>query len=213
MTQEEQLAADTAAAAAAGKTVEEIVAERTAANPDLAQDLLKKELEKKQSKSGFTKLEKARHAAKKIQDEIAKLEEDEGITPGVDADDDEPVTVGMLKQKQKEEATKNALNLADAIENETERELVKHHLENSIRPTGNPAEDLRLARALVNDVKNQQIIEEVQRKKDAAKAGTGSGAPARKEGEEFVPTAEEERYMKPPFNLTKEQIIAARPKA
>ncbi|MES2060204.1 MAG: hypothetical protein V4438_04205 [Patescibacteria group bacterium] len=214
MTPEQQKAADEAAAAAAKKAEEDEAAKKAAEDEaaKASQDLLKQELERKQNRSGHTKLEKARHAEKKIQDEIAKLEAEEGVH--ADLDDDQPVTVGMLKERQKQDAVKTALNMAESeISDETERELVKHHLENSIRPTGNPAEDLRLARAIVNDTKNRQIAEEIERKKVAQRNGTGSGAPAKKEGDEFVPTAEEAAYMKPPFSLTKEAVLTARKQA
>lgn len=209
---EEQKKAEEEAAAAAAKQAEEDKA-KADAEAAASQDLLKQELDKKRNKSGFTKLEKAKHARSKIDDEIAKLEEEEGVSPILDADDDEPVTVGMLKKRDQELATKKALDLAESIEDDTEKELVKHHLENTIRPSGNPNEDLRAARAIVNDLKNQKILEEIERKKDPTRNSSGNGAPAKKEGDEFVPSAEEIAYMKPPFNMTKEEIISARPKA
>ncbi len=172
------------------------------------QDPLKEELARvqtNQDKSKRTPEEKLLHKKKIIDAEVAKL----GLDEEEEEDDDKPVTRGELKKMQAEQATKTALDLAEDISNETERELVKHYLTNTIRSTGNPQEDLRLARGLVNSVKNKQILEEVARKPVAKTHGSGSGAPPKElKQEEF--TDQERVYMAPPFNLTKEEILKAR---
>lgn len=132
-------------------------------------------------------------------------------TKGED-DDDKPVTVGMLKKQEKERATKSALQLAsDAITDEHELELTQYHIENTIKPSGNAQEDLSNARAIVNSVKNKQIAEDASRKTSPKTHNSSAGAPAKKEDNTEL-TAEESSYMKPPFNLTKAEILAARPK-
>lgn len=185
--------------------------EKTEVKPEVEQDPLKTELEKVK-KGGRTKKEKLLYTKKRIEEQLREADKEAGIEPTPEVDDDnEPVTVGMLKKMQAETATKTALQLADDIENETEKELVKYHINNTIRSTGNPKEDLKLARAIVNQAKNSQIIEEKFRKPKAkANVSSGGGEPQKEEEEELTP--EEIAFMKPPFNLTKEQIKSKRPK-
>lgn len=118
--------------------------------------------------------------------------------------------MGCLKKIQQETVVKTALDLADEIPNEMERQLVKYHLENTIKSSGNANKDLELARGLVNSVKNGQILEETLRK-PAPKPASGGGAPPKVEQQEEF-TSDELAFMRPPFNMTKEQIIKARPK-
>jgi hypothetical protein len=175
------------------------------------QDPLKQELEKVK-KGGRTKLEKLTYTQKRIEEQLRQERIAQGLEPEpeiVNEDDEAPLTKGEFKKIQQEATIKTSLQLADDIENETERELVKFHINNTIRSTGNPKEDLRLARALANDVKNKQILETIQGKPQAKKASsTGGGAPPQEEQPEFTP--EEMSFMKPPFSVSKAQIIAAR---
>lgn len=169
------------------------------------QDPLKTELEKVQTK-GRTKAEKLLYTKKRIDDQLKEL----GIEEPKETEDEDskPMTVGDFKKLQAQSATKTALQLVEEVSNETERELLKYHLENTIRSTGNPKEDFNLAQSLVNSVKNSQIIEETLRKPNT-KTSSGGGAPAKNEKQvEF--TAEELSYMKPPWNLSKEDILKSR---
>lgn len=182
------------------------------------QDPLKIELEKVQKRSKYTEKEKAEHSLKKTAERVKELGGDPNSILGIttvsteeelDGEDEKPVTVGMLKKIQQENASKTALQEADDIENETERELVKFHLHNTIKSTGVPAEDLKLARALVNAVKNTQIIKEVTRKTPPKTHSNGSGGPAKDE-KEVVFTPEEQSMIKAPFNMTPNQVLEAR---
>ena len=179
--------------------------EQPAVQPNGEQDPLKTELERVQRKPR-SKAEKLLFTKKRIDEQLKEL----GIDEEPQEQDDQPVTVGMLKKMQAETAQKTALDLANEVSNETERELLIYHLENTIRSTGNPQEDFKLAQGLVNAVKNQQIIEESLRKPPVRSHPTGNGAPAKevKIEEEFTP--EEQAYMKPPFNLSKEKILEIR---
>jgi len=173
------------------------------------EDPLKIELEKLQrtAPKGRTKEEKLLYSKKRIEEQLKEL----GIEDEPEDDEDsKPVTVGMLKKLQEQTATKTALQLADEVSNETERELLKFHLENTIRSTGNPQEDLRLAQGLVNAAKNKQIIDESLRKPQATSHSSAPGSPLKleKPQEDFTPA--EIAFMRPPFNMTKEQVIAAR---
>lgn len=197
--------------------IKEITVEETEVTQE--QDPLKVELEKVQKREPKTEAEKAAYSLKKNAERFQELGGDVASILGFKktedvevADDDAPVTVGMLKKMQENDVAKTALQLADEIDNETERELVKYHVQNTIRSTGNPQEDLKLARAIVNSVKNQQITEEVSRKSGAKTHSSSSSAPAKPEVVSEELTAAEMPFTQKPFNLTKEQIIASRGK-
>lgn len=200
-------------------TPEEIAAkaeaDATAATEKTSQDPLKVEAERiNKEKEGRTELEKAIFTRNKINSRIKELGGD-AVDPIADPDnedDKKPVTVGDLKRIEADKAAQTALTLANEIADETERELVIHHLNNSVRPSGDAKGDLAKARAIVNEVKNRQIAEEATRRQDPKRNGHGSGSPGRSEGV-FEATPEEMAYMKPPFNLTKEKILEARKKA
>jgi len=181
------------------------------------QDPLKTELERVQQ-TGRTEKEKAEFTLRKNAERVKALGGDPtsilGIEKEVDIEDedDKPVTLGMLKKMQQETASKTALQLAEEISNETERELAKWHLQNTIKSTGNPAKDFELSLSLVNAVKNKQILEEIGRKGPAKTHSSGSSAPAKTEGNEIELTKDELAFMNPPFNLSKEEILKARKK-
>jgi len=179
------------------------------AKADAEQDPLKTELERVK-KGGRTQKEKLLYTKKRVEEQLREIDGDAGVEPEPEVEDDSaPVTVGMLKHIQAQTATKTALQLADEISNETERELVKHYINNTINSTGNPNEDLRLARALANDVKNKKILEQVQQRPATRRiSSNGGGQPYIPEEEEL--TADELSFMKPPFNLSKEKILQAR---
>ena len=174
-------------------------------------DPVEKELKKVREKgTGRTELEKALFTKQQIEKRIADLSKDAGVEDPISEDDEAPVTVGMLKKLEKERSAKTSIQLADDIEDENERELVKHHIANTIKPSGNPQEDLKVARSIVNAVKNRQLIEEAQRKAPARTYSSGTGAPAKPSEGVFEPTAEEVQFMKAPFNMTPKEIIASR---
>lgn len=170
------------------------------------QDLLQTELENVQKK-GKTKAEKLIYTRNRVNEQLKEL----GIEDEPEDDDDQPITRGEFKRLQEQQSTKTALQMADETTGDAERELLKYHLENTIRSTGNPREDFKLAQQLVNSVKNAQITEEVLRKPAAKTHSSGGGAPAKtSKAAEF--TDEELSYMRAPFNMTAEQILAVRPK-
>lgn len=175
---------------------------------------LKNELDKIQkNNTGKTKREKLSYTKKRVEEQLKELDIEEGVTdPNLDGDDDQPLTKGEFKKLKTEEATKTALQLADEISDQVERELVKHHIDNTIRPSGNPQVDLANARAIVNNVKNAQIIEEVNRRQDPKRHSSGSGNPALdpKVEEELTPT--ELVFTRPPYSLSKAEILGRRPK-
>ena len=195
------------------ETTEEPIKEE----PKVEQDPLKVELDRVQ-KTGRTEKEKAEFTLKKTAERVKALGGDPNSILGIEDDeptddDDAPMTVGMYKKIQQESATKTAIQLADEVTNETEKELIKYHLANTIKSTGIPSEDLKLARALVNAVKNAQIGEEIARKTAPKTHSNASGADAKKPEET---SGELEPYELPflgkPFNMSKADIIKARVK-
>lgn len=185
--------------------------------PEPSQDPVEQEIAREKAKGeGRTEAEKAAFSLKKNADRAREL----GIDPlevlGVKAepkdDDNAPVTVGMLKEIQKETGRKTALEMADEISDPHERELTKHYLNTRVLPSGNASEDLRFARLAVNSVKNGQIAEELGRKGTPGAHASGAGAPPKAQGTEIELTAAELQFTRPPLNMTPAQIVAARPK-
>lgn len=123
--------------------------------------------------------------------------------------DDTPLTVGAFRQLQKEDAKKTALQLADDIEDEGERNEVKTILEKRIVPSTDPHADLALARSAVNARRTAMLSEDDARKIQAKQTASGGSADGRHE-DQFVPTETESVMMAHPYNLTQAEVIAAR---
>lgn len=162
-----------------------------------------------------TEKEKAEFALKKNAERLAELGGDPAETLNIrqtafnsELDDNTPLTIGSFKEMQKKDAQKSALQMANELP-EDERDEVRSLLETRIVPSGNAEEDLRLARAAVNATHNAKIAEHISNRVSPKKTAAG-GSSDSKVGEEFVPTPEEARFMQAPYNLTKEQVLAAR---
>jgi len=182
--------------------------EETRQTQEPLQDPIQEELEKvKRKGEGKTELERAIFKKQQIEKRIAELGGDSGDVES-DFDEDKPVTVKMLREMEEQKAQKTSLQLAEEIENEHERELTKYYLSNTIKSSGNPSEDYKMARALVNSKKNSQIAEEIARRPVAKQFSSATSGATRYEGE-FTPTEEEARLMKW-GGLTKEEVIASR---
>lgn len=125
-------------------------------------------------------------------------------------DDDKPLTMKDLRAMQTADAKRSALEMAASLP-ETEREEVIALLETRIVPSGDAAEDLRLARSAVAADHNKQIAEDIARKPEIRRTASGGSSSVASETP-FEPTESERVFMAPPYNLTKEQIIAKRPK-
>lgn len=174
--------------------------------PSQQEDPIKEELERVQKRPKRTKLEQLEYTQKRVAEQLAE----ERKKAGIEDDDNRPLTVAEFRAMQAQTAQDTALKLADAIESEPERELVKYHLENTIKPSGDPQTDLKNARLIVNAVKNRQVAEETIRAQKPRMAGSGAGAPPKEQREDEL-TQEETLYMQA-FKLSKEEVLAARPK-
>lgn len=157
----------------------------------------------------LSKTDRLIYAKRKIDEQLKEL----GVAEEVAVDPSTPVTVQMLEDMRKNDAKKTAVDLAQTIENEDERIVVVDYLEHRIVPSGNPEADLKLARAAVNALRTEQILHETQRGGTAKTHSSGSGAPSvhTSPSEDLSPT--ELVFTRPPYSMTKEAIIAKRPKA
>jgi hypothetical protein len=202
---------------ASEEKVETEVEVETTTEVETEQDPLKIELEKVRKSGGKTEREKADFTLKKNAERVKELGGDPadilGIKveePDLEDEDEKPLTVGMFKKIQQAGATKTAIQLAEEIQDETEKELVKYYLENRIQASGNPQEDLRDARRMVNAVKNEQIITEVKRKTKPNTHSNASGANANHDELKGELTRDEMVFLGKPFNMSKEAILKLR---
>ena len=173
-------------------------------------------VEKKEPSQLRTEKEKAEFSLKKNAERLKELGGDPnsilGIKPDIvknsDEDDNTPLTLGKLKEYQKQSAQRTALQLAEDLD-ESEREDVKSLLASRITPSGNAEADLALARGAANAKKNAMIAEEAMRKTRPNRTASGGTQPGKPQ-ETFEPTAEEQVFMRPPYNMSKEKIIKLR---
>lgn len=159
------------------------------------------------------KVEKLRRKRQYINDELQNLGEEDDDDDDEDNQDDldKPVTRRELQQIKVAEAAKTAIQMADAIPDAVAKAAVKEALKRVV-PSGDPQKDFTDAVAIANREKNSKVLEEIARKPAAQQHSSGAGAPPKPQDAEFVPTSDEARFMKPPFNLTKEDILRARSK-
>lgn len=168
--------------------------------------------------TGKTEAEKAAYSlqrnaerAKELGLDPAKVLGINGKVPTFDGDlpGDTVLTVDTFRALGKQEARKTAEQMADAIADPIEREAVKAELK-FIVPSGDAQADFRRAQASALADRNAKIAEEAQRTKSPGQRTAAGASQGRFEEQDFVPTPDEERMMKPPYNLSKEKIIAAR---
>lgn len=175
---------------------------------------VRKELERAKS-SGYTEREKAVFNLKKVAEKVRELGEDPSSIVGTPKEepqeDDRPVTISMLRQMEAERSRKSAEDLADSIADADERELTKLYIRTRIVPSGNPDEDFRFARAMVNSVRNSHIAEEAARgsQRSPASHASSAGMPPKPQEGQFVPTQAEAEMMRG-FGITREQVLEAR---
>lgn len=178
---------------------------------------IEEELEREEKKGARTEPEKAAFSLKKNAERAKELGLDPLVILGIkkpeaeEEGDDTPVTVGTLRKMTLESSRKTALQLAEEIPDQHERELTIRYLSRII-PSEDPQEDLRLARQAVNGVKHGMMAEEAGRQAEVKRHGSGAGAPPKQANPEGELEANEIPFTRPPFNLTREQIIAKRPK-
>jgi len=166
-----------------------------------------------QHKSGRTKREKLEFTLNRVQQQLAELDGEAGVDTTVEVDKTKPVTFADLDRIEHDRENRRAVDMAESIQDEVERKLTIHYLENTIKPSGNADTDLANARAIVNAKRNALIAEEASRGTRPNSYVSAPGAPMRPAQEVFEPTQLEQSLMRAPFNLTKEDVIAARNRA
>jgi hypothetical protein len=166
-----------------------------------------------QHRSGRTKREKLEFTLSRVQQQLAELDGEAGVDTTIEVDKTKAVTFADLERIEHDRENRRAVDMAESIQDDVERKLTIHYLENTIRPSGNAETDLANARAIVNAKRNALIAEEASRGTRPNSFVSAPGAPMRPAQEVFEPTAQEAQFMRAPFNLTKEDIIAARNRA
>jgi hypothetical protein len=183
---------------------------------ETTEDPLKVELERVKGKK--TPQEKAKDSlffnAQKAKELGIDVAEVLGIKPKEEVEeDDKPVTRKELEEllfkSRQENANKTAEQLASEIGDEYERELTLFHIQNTIKSTGDPKEDLKLARALTNSVRNSQILEEIERKPQAKSHSSATSGSTANSEHQVTLTHEEQAYLNTGL-VTKEEILLAR---
>lgn len=166
-----------------------------------------------QHKSGRTKREKLEFTLNRVKQQLSELDGEAGVDAAVEVDKTKTVTFADLDRIEHDRENRRAVDMAESIQDEVERKLTIHYLENTIRPSGNADTDLANARAIVNAKRNALIAEEASRGTRPSSFVSAPGAPMRPAQEIFEPTPLEQQLMRAPFNLTKEDVIAARNRA
>lgn len=112
--------------------------------------------------------------------------------------------VGQLTEQVRGDAINNLIN--DYSSNDDEAELIKYHLQNSIKPSGDDIVDIINAKALANKARFAQQASEIKRAKSEPQAEkvTTSGEKQSKGGERKL-SAEDQKIMRA-YGLTKEDL-------
>lgn len=147
--------------------------------------------------------------------ELAKLgagedddEDDEDADEDDDIDPDRPLTLRDINKIEAKKLQLTVQEMVKSIPDAGDQQAVREALR-SVVASGDPAADFKKAVAIANADRNSKVLQEAGRRIAAQPRATSSGAaPIREEA--FTPTAEEARYMKAPFFVTKEDIVKAR---
>lgn len=159
-----------------------------------------------------TEKDKAIFTIKKQAERLQELGVDPAEVIGKKPTSSDSEVPEWYRQEKAKEKTQSALEMADRLPDEETREQVKVYLQTRIVPSGNPDQDFKDALGAVSASKNKQILEEIGRATTPRTVAAGGSADAKLE-QEFVPTEEEARFMKPPYSLSKEAILKARKEA
>jgi hypothetical protein len=187
-------------------------------------DPVKTELERiKGQTQGKTQKEKFEY---KLQRELAQAKEMgidiaglAGITPKEEEiAEDKPLTRKDIEEllKSSSPKPKSATEMALEIENEAERELHLYYLDNKVRPSGDPEEDFKTAKTMVNAIKLQNQIKLAEIKPTASNHSTASSVQPMKDNnfDNVKLTPDEEYLLKDAsvrgIAITREEIIKMR---
>lgn len=152
-----------------------------------------------------SKLETLEYTKKRVDAQIAEERKAMGLEP---EEDDRPVTFKDLKELKVQEATDTAIGLTEAIEDPKLAELTRFHIENTIRPSGDPHTDFVNAKLIVEAVKNGQKAQELARIVAPRSAGSAPSAPP-KEPSAKPELSKEQREFARQMHMTEEEAFAA----
>lgn len=155
-----------------------------------------------------TPAEIATHNLKKKAEDAEALGLDPKEILGVKSKETE--VPAWYKAEKAKEVQKTSLQLAEAITDEDLREKVKVNL-GRIVPSDNPEEDFRMALGAASSSKNKQVLAEMDRYSKPKFTAAGGSLPANVD-ENVELTEEEMVFTRPPYNLSKEKVLAKRPK-
>lgn len=183
---------------------------------------IKAELEKvKQKSTPKSEEEKAEYTFKSIAKRLQDLGKDPAELLGIkkeeeiEDEEDKPLTKKdlevILKQVNKA-PQKTALELAQEIQNESERELTVYYLENVIKSTGNHQEDLSNAKTMVEAIKLKKQIELQKLRPEVKTHSSASSVTPNTSPNQNVELTKEEDYLIRASGglLTKEDILKSR---
>lgn len=159
-------------------------------------EMARKELEKKDKRIG-----QAEHVIEKMKSEGTSINQ-ENIEEMVSRMVEDRVS--KLTEQVRGDAIDSLISSYSS--NEDEAALIKHHLENSIKPSGDDVTDILNAKALANKARFTQQKSEMERAKTETEADSATSAGAKnsnKPTKRF--TAEEQKIMRA-YGLTPEDI-------
>lgn len=175
--------------------------------PSQEVDPVKAELDRVDEKPKRSKKEQLLYTKRRVEQQLKEM--GETVEPEKDdSEEDRPLTVKEFNRLSAERELTNAVTLADQIEDENERRLTQHYLENVIKPSGDAKTDLRNAQLMVNAVKNGQIAEEAVRTAKVRTTTTSPSAPPKDKAAE-PELSKEDEAIKRGFGLSPEEVQKA----
>lgn len=183
-------------------------AERNATAATAAADALSQDTTPAPDKN--KKVEKLQRRRRIIERQLDELGVDEDEEEEDDEEDlDKPVTRRDLQRIETQKAAQTAMQMTEQITDADRKAAVVAALKRLV-PSGDPQKDFGDAVAIASRERNDAVLVELGRKIAPVRHASGAGAPAKAPETEFVPTAQEAAFMRPPFNLTKAGILDAR---
>lgn len=126
-----------------------------------------------------------------------------------ETEDDVPA---WYKRERSKMTQQSALERAESIQDEDERELMKETLRTRVNPNLDAEEAWRVASGYVNSIKATEIAKEVARKPKQIRHASSAGAPAKSDDGIFEPTPDEQTMMRV-AGLTEADIKSVRTQA
>lgn len=162
------------------------------------------------------KLKRRQHFIKKELEELGEAgADDEDLDDPDEIDPNKPLTLNDLRKIEAKKAKNTAVELAESLTDPAERAATLEALTTHVNPqlvASNPQQAFEAARSIANGTRNARIREEAGRGGSGTPRAHGAGAPAPRQDEEPEFTAQEKGFMRPPFSMTKEEILKARGK-